>query len=509
MVNEVVCLHLGQAGCQIGTELWEQFCVEHNIKFKGVKDPTEQASSGSSNTFFAEKRNGQYVPRAVFMDTDPSYVDALHKSKVRDLFAPDNILAYKQDCRGNFFEARTQASEYKILAELTDRIRKTADACEAVQGFFLFHGIGGGTGSGIGAELLNILRDDFNGKEQTIQCGIYPSPTFSGTVCECYNSVLHTANTVDGADLTFCLDNENTGKACAKNLGIKQVSFSHVNALLAQAVSMATTSLRYQTELSANLQELTANLVPAKPFRYCLLALSPLCSPSSERAKKGFTLGGDGDIIQDLLKPSNVMCNVGHTLRLNRFLSASLLVRGKMKSVVGGNEAPTSSGASSAGGFAAGKVRTRNVERDDVQKSLLNLMKRRALNFLPWQNNHSWKLGLTSIPPSRPAPLEEALAKSTMQACLIGNSTCIRSLFMEQYRRFLKLFYNKAYVWHFLEANGELEEFYEAKESVRRLIDAYEELLARAAQVEDPKGKLAVSGQTSSTKEGVRDADKK
>ena len=68
---------------------------------------------------------------------------------------------------------------------------------------------------------------------------------------------------------------------------------------------MATLSLRYDCELSANLPELTANLVPSKPFRYCVLSLSPLCSPKSERSKKGFTIGGDGDVIQDLLKGPN------------------------------------------------------------------------------------------------------------------------------------------------------------------------------------------------------------
>lgn len=80
MVNEVVCLHLGQAGCRIGQELWEQFCLEHEIKPKGLKDPYAAGSGGGgsfssggssssssySSTFFAEKSSGQHVPRAVF-----------------------------------------------------------------------------------------------------------------------------------------------------------------------------------------------------------------------------------------------------------------------------------------------------------------------------------------------------------------------------------------------------------------------------------------------------------
>eukprot|EP00392_Amoebophrya_sp_AT5.2_P009601 g9629.t1 len=186
------------------------------------------------------------------------------------------------------------------------------------------------------------------------------------------------------------------------------------------------------------------------------------------------------------------MCNVGHSLKLNRFLAASLLVRGKMKVVT--------DGAEGAGGKQP-KTKTRQIERDDVRKSIETLQKRKTLNFLPWQNANSWKLGISNAEPKQPKKLAESMAAAPMQSCLIGNTTAVRSLFLGQYRRFLKLFYNKAYVWHFLEANGELEEFYEAKdmkgpdagptikESVRKLLDAYEELLSRSAVAEDPKGK--------------------
>lgn len=84
------------------------------------------------------------------------------------------------------------------------------------------------------------------------------------------------------------------------------------------------------------------------------------------------------------------------------------------------------------------------------------------------------------------------------QNIIISSATAIRSLFLQQYRRFLKLFFNKAYLWQYLEANAELDDFYEAKEAVRGLIDSYEELLTRSVDVEDPGGKkrLEVRGET-------------
>ena len=72
---------------------------------------------------------------------------------------------------------------------------------------------------------------------------------------------------------------------------------------------------------------------------------------------------------------------------------------------------------------------------------------------------------------------------------------------MTQYVKFLKLFFHKAYVWHYLESNGELEEFYEARETMRVLLDSYEELLQRAIETEGPKSKLRVFGATEAVEE--------
>ena len=32
MPNEVICTHIGQAGCHMGLDLWELVCSEHGIK---------------------------------------------------------------------------------------------------------------------------------------------------------------------------------------------------------------------------------------------------------------------------------------------------------------------------------------------------------------------------------------------------------------------------------------------------------------------------------------------
>lgn len=56
-----------------------------------------------------------------------------------------------------------------------DRVRKLADACSGLQGFLVFNAVGGGTGSGLGALLLERLSVDY-GKKSKLGFTIYPSP---------------------------------------------------------------------------------------------------------------------------------------------------------------------------------------------------------------------------------------------------------------------------------------------------------------------------------------------
>ena len=56
-----------------------------------------------------------------------------------------------------------------------DRIRRVADNCTGLQGFFVFHSFGGGTGSGFTSLLMERLTYDY-GKKPKMEFCIYPAP---------------------------------------------------------------------------------------------------------------------------------------------------------------------------------------------------------------------------------------------------------------------------------------------------------------------------------------------
>lgn len=77
MQREVVSIHVGQAGVQIGNACWELFCLEHHIGPDGESlDGAAPPNSGDDqfNTFFHTGSSGRHVPRAVYVDLEPSVV---------------------------------------------------------------------------------------------------------------------------------------------------------------------------------------------------------------------------------------------------------------------------------------------------------------------------------------------------------------------------------------------------------------------------------------------------
>lgn len=70
--RECISIHLGQAGVQIGNSCWELYCLEHGIKPDGMI--ADQKGNDSFSTFFNETGAGKRVPRAVFVDLEPTVI---------------------------------------------------------------------------------------------------------------------------------------------------------------------------------------------------------------------------------------------------------------------------------------------------------------------------------------------------------------------------------------------------------------------------------------------------
>uniref|UniRef100_A0A1I7XKI9 Tubulin domain-containing protein n=1 Tax=Heterorhabditis bacteriophora TaxID=37862 RepID=A0A1I7XKI9_HETBA len=76
--REVISIHIGQAGVQIGNACWELYCLEHGIQPDGQMPSDKSLGGGddSFSTFFSETGSGRHVPRAVMIDLEPTVIEA-------------------------------------------------------------------------------------------------------------------------------------------------------------------------------------------------------------------------------------------------------------------------------------------------------------------------------------------------------------------------------------------------------------------------------------------------
>eukprot|EP00091_Calanus_sinicus_P019022 TRINITY_DN457_c0_g2_i9.p1 TRINITY_DN457_c0_g2~~TRINITY_DN457_c0_g2_i9.p1 ORF type:complete len:136 (-),score=34.05 TRINITY_DN457_c0_g2_i9:125-532(-) len=93
-MRECISVHVGQAGCQIGNACWELYCLEHGIQPDGQMPSDKAAGAGddSFNTFFSETGAGKHVPRAVFVDLEPTVIDEVRTGVYRQLFHLSSLL---------------------------------------------------------------------------------------------------------------------------------------------------------------------------------------------------------------------------------------------------------------------------------------------------------------------------------------------------------------------------------------------------------------------------------
>ncbi|KAI4561295.1 hypothetical protein MJG53_012358 [Ovis ammon polii x Ovis aries] len=132
-MHECISIHTGQAGVQIGNACWELYCLEHGIQPDGQmpSDKTIGGGDDSFNTFFSETGAGKHVPRAVFVDLEPTVIDVVHTGTYHQLFHPEQLITGKEDAARNYAQGHYTIGK-EIIDLVLDQIRKLADQCTDV-----------------------------------------------------------------------------------------------------------------------------------------------------------------------------------------------------------------------------------------------------------------------------------------------------------------------------------------------------------------------------------------
>jgi len=276
-MREVISIHIGQAGIQVGNACWELFCLEHGIQPDGQmpSDKTIGGGDDAFNTFFSETGAGKHVPRCVFLDLEPTVVDEVRTGTYRQLFHPEQLISGKEDAANNY--ARGYCTIGKEIIDLAlDRIRKLADNCTGLQGFLVFNAVGGGTGSGLGSLLLERLS----------------------------------------------VDNEAIYDICRRQLDIERPTYTNLNRLIGQVISSLTASLRFDGALNVDVTEFQTNLVPYPRIHFMLSSYAPIISAEKAYHEQLSV----AEITNSAFEPASMMakCDPRH----GKYMACCMMYRG-------------------------------------------------------------------------------------------------------------------------------------------------------------------------------------
>lgn len=215
-MTQSVVVQVGQCGNQIGCRFWDLALREHaEANIGGVYDEPMSAFFRNVDTRHDPPLNlpvgagrepiASLKARAVLIDMEEGVVNNLLKGPMQDVFDTRQLIT-SQSGSGNNWAVGYGHYGALYREEISDTIRRATELCDCLQSFLVLHSMGGGTGSGLGTYVLELLADEYPDVYRFVTA-VYPSAD-DDVITSPYNSVLAMGQLQEFADCVLPVENQ-------------------------------------------------------------------------------------------------------------------------------------------------------------------------------------------------------------------------------------------------------------------------------------------------------------
>jgi len=284
--------------------------------------------------------------------------------------------------------------------------------------------------------LINKIRENYDNK-MVKTYSIVPSPKVSDTVVEPYNAILSINELIENCDESFCIDNEALYDICYRTLRMKGPTYKDMNHIVSQCMSGLTTGFRFPGQLNADLRKLAVNMVPFPRLHFFMPGYAPLTSHQSME----YINISVPELAQQMFESRNMMAACDPKSGL--YMTVAALFRGKLST-------------------------------HQVEEQMIGMQNKNASYFVDWIPNNV-KTGVSDYIPKG----------SNMSVTFICNSTAIQELFRRVDDQFEVMFKRKAFLHWYTSEGMDEEQFIEADNNVKQLINEYQRYQDATAEDDD------------------------